>query len=294
MTSLISDFDFKKKTFFKNAICTIKCNIYFNLQELNNIIGGQLSSTLPGVRLVKIIDGNRYVFIIYKSGTIVLTNIFFLNNIHPLINFLSDMFIFCIYKNIAKFHVEKRIIPASSDSYEDYNDYDQLAKKIEFSILVENFQFSFQINEVLFDHYYLKQRRRDIECLYIGRETGETNIKNRAEIIDYNFYKFLYKRLVEYEFNFDHLFISFKNNFPADLLKIHVSRGADLTDLINLKSCAAKRRKKNDFSDQIISVHFFNNGKMIITGAQTKNDIFHIEIILNIIIEYFFTECCTH
>lgn len=286
--SLTNNLDLKKKTFFKNAICTIKCNLYFDLIELNNTIGGQLSSTLPGVRLVRIIEGNRYVFIIYKSGTIVLTNIFFLNNIQPLINFLSDMFIFCVYKNIAKFHGEKK----TSQSVE--NPIDDLIRKIEFSILVENFQFSFQINEVLFHHYYLKHKKKDIECLYIGREDDENKIKNTTEIVDYRFYKFLYKRLIEYEFNFDHLFISFKNNFPADLLKIHVTRGGDLIDLIKLKSCAAKRRKKNDFSNQIISVHFFNNGKMIITGAQTKNDIFHIEIIFNIIIEYFFTECCTN
>ena len=288
-----NDLEFRNNTLLKNAICTIKTNLKIDLDRLNNVCGGQLSTSLPGVRLVKLIDGQRYVFIIYKSGTIVLTNIFYINNLKPLIMFLQHFFFFLIAKSVI-------ILPAAvkeigDDEQEMAIDDTSEFMDVHFSLLIENFQFSFQINQLNFEEFYTKNLNlvssdgtSSVECVYVDKQTTTESLRNILNSADTNFYLHMFETMTMYKFDFSKIYITFNNNFPADLLKIYVTRDEDLHNLTYVKSDAAKRRRQNNFHDQIISIHFFKNGKIILTGAQTKNDLVNFEFIFELILNFFF------
>jgi hypothetical protein len=97
---LENDF-YKKTTFLDNIVCMIKSSLIIDLKKLNNLIRGQLSCSLPAVRHVIKIDGHRYVILIYNSGSIVLTNLFFLNDMQPIYNYFLNFCVFLLYMNVA-------------------------------------------------------------------------------------------------------------------------------------------------------------------------------------------------
>lgn len=75
--------------------------------------------------------------------------------------------------------------------------------------------------------------------------------------------------------------------FPANIMKIMFKR--DNTSIINYKSEASKKRHKKDlFEWQVVSIHIHGNGKIIITGAQTRSDIFNIMCLMREIISGIF------
>lgn len=86
---------------FKNAVCTITTNLKININHFTNIIGGQLTSTLPGNRMVLVINGQRYSVIFYETGRFVLTNLFFFNRLKDIYDFFINFCLMLIKRGIA-------------------------------------------------------------------------------------------------------------------------------------------------------------------------------------------------
>ena len=93
----------KSNKCFNNAVCTINSNVFINIKAFNNIFGGQLTSSLPGVRHVALLNNQRYCYIIYQTGLIVLTNLFYLDDMPLVYNFFVNLFILMLYCNVAHF-----------------------------------------------------------------------------------------------------------------------------------------------------------------------------------------------
>ena len=86
---------------FKNAVCTITTNLHIDIKHFTNLIGGQLTSTLPGNRLVLVISGQRYSVICYESGKFVLTNLFFFNRLKDIYDYFINFCLLLIKRGIA-------------------------------------------------------------------------------------------------------------------------------------------------------------------------------------------------
>ena len=87
-------------------------------------------------------------------------------------------------------------------------------------------------------------------------------------------------------------------SFPADLVVLQFYRTtAEANMLYSYKSDASKKRRtanpSNSASDfflqQRTSIHVFKNGKFIVTGAQTRNDVDRIISLMDFILKFFLT-----
>ena len=298
MSSIENNF-FKRNTFFKNAIALIKTNIFINTVSFNNVFGGQLTSTLPGVRFITCINGHRYCFIIFESGSIVITNLFYINEMESIYNYFINLLTLTLYLNMSHFHKFSKNNTirhwfTDTNNLEDdrilfpYKNR-QCAEKgvsetLTLSFMIENFQFSFQINQIAFKQMYRIIDRNGIGLMDIS------TICNQNETTRQHLYSFIQTKLVEHGYDCEYAEILPKDEFPADLLKIHIKRTVKSIDLIRYKSQAARRRKQGSFETQIVSIHLFKNGKIITTGAQTREDIMLFMHIFNLILDYFFSQ----
>jgi hypothetical protein len=274
---------YKKTTFLDNIVCMIKTGLIIDLKKFNNLIGGQLSCSLPAVRYVINIDGHRYVILIYNTGYIVLTNLFFLNDLQPIYNYFYNFCVFLLYINVASLNktvdLDNVVFP--------YTNRDKCLKGVdeefEITFQIVNCAFSCHLNEFFFKRKYscfdihgnidFKLNRKALNNLFdfliesIGKDEDEKLfIKKYSEMI--------YK-VRDYK------------SFPADIIKL-VTKRVNYIKLSKLKSLASQKRKKNNFSVQNMSIHIFKEGKLSFTGSQTKDDVENIFLVCEKIFDYFF------
>ena len=277
-------FEYKHNTCLDNSILTINSNLYIDMKKLNNIIGGQFSKSLSGVRFMTYINNQRYSMIIFSSGKINITNLFYISEMQHIYNYIISMYIFMLYTNVAyfrKFGPENEAYYKYSDdifddSYEYVHPYTnrQKCKKnvsetLELDFLLENLNFSLQINEYMFKKKY------------------STNTEYERERSLINIFNYLVSNLNElYDVTYCDYFSRPEVRFPADLIKIYLERNFS-NSLQLLKSKASRKRLKNNFSQQKISIHVFKNGKLIMTGGQTKEDLENLINIFHILFKYF-------
>lgn len=147
---------------FKNAICNIKTNLNFDLTKFTNLFAGQKTSSLPASRITVLINEKRYTYLVYKTGTIMLTNLFFTNEINKIFNYFINLLIYCVCLGIAEVQSEEKEEEgeeaseggASSDGMEKFESAEsfteQVLSKIKVSFLIENMHFSIQIDKFKF------------------------------------------------------------------------------------------------------------------------------------------------
>lgn len=119
---------------FKNAVCTITTNLKININHFTNLIGGQLTSTLPGNRLVLVINGQRYSVICYNTGRFVLTNLFFFNRLKDIYDFFINFCLLLLKRGIATLTA----VDGTREGPE---------RRFRILFLVENCQFSFRFKD---------------------------------------------------------------------------------------------------------------------------------------------------
>jgi hypothetical protein len=277
---------YKKTTCLDNIVCLIDTNLNINIKKLNNLIGGQLSSSLPAIRYVINIDGYRYVILIYSTGKIILTNLFFLNDMLPIYKYFYDFTIFLLYINVASFKTLNQDLDWDQSLF-NYSCRDKCLKEVDeefqISFLIVNCAFSVHLNELYFKRKYkiLDDQENPNRSLNLASLNHLFNylIENIGKIGED--LKFMKK-------NSEALFkLNEQKNFPADIIKL-ISIRSNYDKLCDVKSLASKKRKKNNFYQQTTSIHIFKEGKLSFTGAQTKDDVEHIFLILETIFNYFF------
>jgi TATA-box binding protein (TBP) (component of TFIID and TFIIIB) len=278
-------FEYKHNTCLDNSILTINSNVYIDMKRLNNLLGGQLSKSLSGVRYMTFINNQRYSINIFSSGKVNITNLFYISEMQHIYNYIISMFVFMLYTNVAYFKKFGKTNTAYykysgdyfDDSFEYIYSYTNRKKCVcntreilELEFLLENLNFSLQINEYMFKKKYSTNTDFEREMSLINIFNYLINNLNSSNDVTYADY---FSRPVV--------------RFPADLIKIYLNRNFSKS-LVQLKSKASRKRSKNNFSDQRISIHVFNNGKFIVTGGQTKEDLDNLINIFQILFEYFF------
>ena len=75
--------------------------------------------------------------------------------------------------------------------------------------------------------------------------------------------------------------------FPARIIKFEFMRPS-LDVFSKYKSNASKKRhiKRGNFKIQVVSLHIFRNGKLIITGCQSKCDFLNICTLIKAILKH--------
>ena len=271
--------EFRSNSCLKNILCTVKTNLYIDIEAFNNLLGGQLTSSLPGVRYINLINDERYAIIIYDSGKIVLTNLFYINDLKSVTKFFYTFFLLLLYLKCAhfkKFGKNNQIRYDSKDGsvivpyHNRTNCKKSSPESLEISLLIDNCVFSLQINETDFE-----------------RKINKINKFNQCWLIVVS--NFIVSNLTKFVtiFNYYNIQRHLNSGFPADMIKLTLKRN-NPSLLSELKSDAAKKRKKNGYLEQLVSLHLFTNGKIIITGGQTKEDIVNLMLILKIIFEFFY------
>lgn len=233
----------------KNVIVKIHTNLEINLDDFINYFGGQLTKKLPAVRYQFYLDMKRFSILIYRTGKVVLTNIT-TSMFQIIFDFMVDFFLFLFFKKIAKFSDWKTF--GNENVYSKEN-------KIYIEFLIENIHFSLNpgIHSININDDFINY------------------IINNLNTINNNF-------IVTVEDNFI-------AKFPAKIIKFEFKR-QNLKCFDSYKSEASKKRhKKNgNYEKQIISLHVFKQGKLIITGCQLKSDFTNICFLINLLIQNFF------
>lgn len=274
------DDKYRSTTIFKNGVVTITTNLRINLTKFTRRIGGQLTSILSGNRLVialkplnNLQHGHRYSFLCFSTGKFILTNLFYINHLQDIYNFLLSFFVLLINRGIARV--------TGSDS-----------TLLKFTVLVENCSFSFRFNEDVFKQRILSNNQQVVqlhqeqlfsETTIIHTSTAQPAIEELAlylcDLLATNGHTPL-------SYNCSDLGEQDKPiSFPAICIKIHIKRDGSI--LKQYKSPASIRRNKNNFNELVISISFFANGKIIGTGMATQTDRFPWEIIAKGIFTYF-------
>lgn len=133
----MNSLSYKKNSCIKNAVCKIRTNLSINLVLFTNFFGGQCTSKIPCNRLVRLINKERYTILTYSTGNLLLTNLFYFNDLTLVFNYFNSFLLLCLKKGIAK----------TNDG----------SCRLRTEYLVENFQFSIKIPE-----YYFNNKRDDL------------------------------------------------------------------------------------------------------------------------------------
>lgn len=276
------DDKYRSTTMFKNGVVTITTNLRINLTKFTRRIGGQLTSILSGNRLVialkplnNLQHGHRYSFLCFSTGKFILTNLFYINHLQDIYNFLLSFIVLLINRGIARV--------TGTDS-----------TLLKFTVFVENCTFSFRFNEDIFKQRILSTNQQAVqlnhqpeqlfsETTILHTNTAQPAIEELAlylcDLLTLNGHK-------PNSYNCSDLGEQDKPiSFPAICIKIHIKRDGSI--LKQYKSPASIRRNKNDFNELVISISFFANGKIIGTGMATQTDRFPWEIIAKGIFTYF-------
>lgn len=271
---------FRLATCFKNAVCTITTNarpgpgrwtdFKIDIKQFTNIFGGQLTYKLPANRLVIKIGNQRYTIITFDSGKIILTNFFYL---------INNASVYMLFVNLIQLLYALGIGTIGSRDEDDEATSLQASPEIRVRFLIENCIFSFQIAPHFFNRQFTQLYSR-LEPLVSG------NRNRRFEGLD-AFHEFL-KNMLKSE---QYIFVSRANckhdNFPSDLIKFTIKR-TDYHRIAEFKSPASQKRNNNNFDSQNLAILVFRNGKMIVTGMQTSEDLETTFKILFAIVDFFF------
>lgn len=258
---------FKALSCFKNAVGSFVSNCFIDMIAYTKEMGGQFTSTLAGNRTGCLINGHRHSFTIYSTGKIILTNLFFLNDLASLYSFFMSLFVTLIKKGIAHINDEwsstrKRVYP----------------RNLRVVFLIENCQFSFQILPIRFrDKYHYEYN--GVYSVDINRKSlvGLKNFLNQTLKKKYVFKNEIAEKVL-------------RKSFPADLLQFTILRTMSVDEFFEVKSRASRKRNKDNFRDQHISIHIFPNGKIIVTGSQTKEDLNSIFDTMRSLVRYFLAQ----
>lgn len=261
--------DFRNQSCFKNAVGSISVDdLFIDLIAYTKKMGGQFTSTLAGNRTGCLINGYRHSFTIYSTGKIILTNLFFLNDLNSVYSFFLSLFVTLLKEGIAHFVSEPRACRLQA----------RANRKLRMMFLIENCQFSFQILPILFKQKYIYETN--------GIYSANANSESLAALKDY-----LFSNLNPY-YDFENTTQPIqeqvlRKNFPADLLRFTIVRRMCVQEFFQVKSRASRKRNKDRFSGQRISIHIFPNGKIIVTGMQTKEDLNPIFSTMQLLVNYF-------
>lgn len=310
------DEDEEDNTCFKNAVCNVTSNLEIDLEKFTNFFHGQRTGSLPANRNVAIIDNKRYSYLTYKTGKIMLINFIINKSLNKVFDFFNSLFITCLEMGIAK------IVPSANDSSTNTLRISFLIENLHFSIwikqisLLSNSEYAdcirsisntiktFGIEKIIIDFV----QDLDKACQLIDFYRSLPSSDNTITIID---------KLSHFCQNYDGLnkLLNWSSNktkemiaqlneflsslvidcdssiFPASIVKFIFFRQTT-NDLYHLKSDASKKRHKNDkFVRQRCSMHIFNDGKIILTGSQTREDLENVSNILMLLMSYFFNNC---
>ncbi len=159
----------------------------------------------------------------------------------------------------------------------------QQRRQIEMLFLIENCIFSFQIAPHFFD-------RRFANIVHESESTLSMVLRKprnmRAEGLS-AFHDYLKSVLAAEHYQFTSSASCKHDNFPSDLVKFAIQR-TDHAKLANYKSPASRKRNNNNFVMQRLAILIFRNGKMIVTGMQTCEDLETTFKILFAIVKFFF------
>ena len=262
--------DFRRRSCFKNAVGSIVVEDFFiDLVAYTKKMGGQFTSTLAGNRTGCLINGYRHSFTIYSTGKVILTNLFFLNDLASVYVFFLSLFVTLMKEKIAHLNSEPSSLRRKVRE-----------RTLKIMFLIENCQFSFQILPLIFKTKYLYE----VNGVYCAQT-------NRASLVELK--KNLYEHLIaNYHFfpRGDQNPIKeqvLRKNFSADLLQFTIERKMCVQEFFTVKSRASKKRNKDNFKGQKISIHIFPNGKIIVTGMQTKEDLNPIFDTMLALVHYF-------
>lgn len=281
--------EFRVSTCLKNAVCTIKCaDMKINTQLFTNKFGGQLTGKLSGNRIVVKISNKRYSFITYSTGTIVLTNFFYFVNNSLLYSFFVNLIVYIYLNGIGEIVRSND----SDDSDNSDNDSDDdivkttIPKKkhqeqLKISFLLENFIFAFQIAPQFFNNRFV-QLYEELHAKAERTPHFQEPYLEKMQIFRDN----LAKRMRDNNYDLQARFCR-RENFTAGQIQFSIKR-SDWQSLKQYKSAAAQRRKKNNFDTQNVAILIFENGKMIVTGMQTHEDLEATFTLLFAIVDFFF------
>jgi hypothetical protein len=144
------------------------------------------------------------------------------------------------------------------------------AKKLQIRFLIENIVLSFQICPVIFETRYDDNTLAEL-MNYIAeqmRKSGHILIEKSCD--------------TEMPMRND----SKRAGFPARRIRIFYRRNLNM--LTNFKSEASRKRNKDQFAVQKMSLLIFRNGKIICTGAQTREDLGRTAQAMRFFIQFFF------
>lgn len=280
--------EFRVSTCLKNAVCTIKCaDMKINTQLFTNKFGGQLTGKLSGNRIVVKISNKRYSFITYSTGTIVLTNFFYFVNNSLLYSFFVNLIVYIYLNGIGE------IVRSNDDSDDDSDDSDdddsnkntiptqKHQEQLKISFLLENFIFAFQIAPQFFNNRFV-QLYEELHAKAERTPHFQEPYLEKMQIFRDN----LAKRMRDNNYDLQARFCR-RENFTAGQIQFSIRR-SDWQSLKQYKSAAAQRRKKNNFDTQNVAILIFENGKMIVTGMQTHEDLEATFTLLFAIVDFFF------
>lgn len=252
----------------KNIVCTITTNLDINVDLFTWRFGGVLTNSLAGNRCTLMINNHRYVILCFSTGKILLTNMFFLNRIKEYLDFFVNFILLLIKRGVAT-------IRSGS------------GRKLRIRFLIENFQYSFSINEHIFRRIYLPKTfaavKQKISSFMYEQGPRESLVTLSNYIKDMLICDgYIVHNIIAIDMNVGDKPIK----FPADLIQIEIAR--DGRELLNFKSAASLSRHHHNFDKQKVSITLFENGKIIVTGMQTLSDGLPFFKILTCIVEFFY------
>ncbi len=286
-----------KGSCIKNAVSTITTNLTIDIEKFTKLIGGQLTTKLPGTRIVLVINEQRYSVICFRTGSFLLTNLFFFNRLKEIYDFFLNFGIMLIKRGIATLHhIEdndtlmknyKRLNHFDKKSDEDDSKRRPPETKFYIRFLVENVIFSFRIKNEAFQQrysritnsmgYHLTQN-----ALVYDRPPKEALVELLTKIVT----ALEQQGHIVLSKNCQELGAQDKTEaFPADIIKLSIERDGRI--LKDYKSNASTKRNKYNFNRQNISILIFNNAKIIITGMQIRSDLSPMFNSMHSIVQFF-------
>jgi hypothetical protein len=256
------------ETLISNVVLNISTNLKINLTRFVGLYGGNYSKILPAARRIVNIFGLRYSFLIHSTGTIILSNFHFLFNQSKLFSWIFSLLKSMIKNNVATIN-------------DDTN-------KLKIKLLVENVCFASNID--------ICKRFEQINKLQLTNISIHEAFRSQKQL-NYGLLDRFLANLREIE-NVISVKSLKRDRFPATIIKIKMKR--NWLELINYKSFASRKRKialtktnklENLYEIQNCTIEFFLNGKLTVTGSQSKEDFSNILHIFYVLFNTFFSNC---
>lgn len=163
------------------------------------------------------------------------------------------------------------------------------------AFLIENCQFSFQINPTVYSHKLMLSCQTCETCTIFTESSLATTTEARRTLAALgNFIQQYFQLHNVSSASFVQVECRELNmlnglGFPADHLSIRLRRSPEsAAALVKFKSAASLNRNKDGFRHQKISILLFRCGKITITGTQTVEDLNCIFLIMEAVVNFFF------